>query len=118
MDCPFKQEGVFELPLQEHPSLWAGSNTLTSLDPNAALTTAPATQITDPNLAITDPTIMQQARQCPHTHEFFADPNHENIISQQRVEMQQRAQAAQAAAAALEAQAIAAAEAAANTETD
>lgn len=118
MDCPFKQEGVFELPLQEHPSLWAGSNTLTSLDPNAALTTAPATQITDPNLAITDPTIMQQARQCPHTHEFFADPNHENIISQQRVEMQQRAQAAQAAAAALEAQAIAAAEAAVDTETD
>ena len=126
MDCPFKQEGTFELPLQEHPSLWAGSNTLLSLDPNAALnadpnaalTANPATQITDPNLAITDPTIMQQPRQCPHTHEFFADPNHENIISQQRVEMQQRAQAAQAAAAALEAQAIAAAEAAANTTTD
>ena len=126
MDCPFKQEGTFELPLQEHPSLWAGSNTLLSLDPNAALnadpnaalTANPATQITDPNLAITDPTIMQQPRQCPHTHEFFADPNHENIISQQRLEMQQRAQAAQAAAAALEAQAIAAAEAAANTTTD
>lgn len=126
MDCPFKQEGTFELPLQEHPSLWAGSNTLLSLDPNAALnadpnaalTANPATQITDPNLAITDPTILQQPRQCPHTHEFFADPNHENIISQQRVEMQQRAQAAQAAAAALEAQAIAAAEAAANTTTD
>lgn len=126
MDCPFKQEGTFELPLQEHPSLWAGSNTLLSLDPNAALnadpnaalTANPATQITDPNLAITDPTIMQQPRQCPHTHEFFADPNHENIISQQRLEMQQRAQAAQAAAAALEAQAIAAAEATANTTTD
>lgn len=126
MDCPFKQEGTFELPLQEHPSLWAGSNTLLSLDPNAALnadpnaalTATPATQITDPNLAITDPTILQQPRQCPHTHEFFADPNHENIISQQRAEMQQRAQAAQAAAAALEAQAIAAAEAAANTTTD
>ena len=126
MDCPFKQEGTFELPLQEHPSLWAGSNTLLSLDPNAALnadpnaalTANPATQITDPNLAITDPTIMQQPRQCPHTLEFFADPNHENIISQQRLEMQQRAQAAQAAAAALEAQAIAAAEATANTTTD
>lgn len=126
MDCPFKQEGTFELPLQEHPSLWAGSNTLLSLDPNAALnadpnaalTANPATQITDPNLTLTDPTILQQPRQCPHTHEFFADPNHENIISQQRVEMQQRAQAAQAAAAALEAQAIAAAEAAANTTTD
>ena len=114
MDCPFKQEGVFELPLQEHPSLWAGSNTLTSLDPNAALTGDPATQITDPNAAITDPTIIQQSRQCPHNYEFFMDPNHENIISQQQMEMQQRAMAAQAAADLLEAQAIAAAEAAVN----
>ena len=100
MDCPFKQDGIFELPLQEHPSLWAGSNTLTAVDPNAAITTDPATQITDPNLAVTDPTIVQQARQCPHTQEFFADPNKDIILMQQRAEMEQRALAAQAVAAA------------------
>ena len=102
MDCPFKQDGIFELPLQEHPSLWAGSNTLTTTDPNAV--TDPATQITDPNAVVTDPTILQQARQCPHTQAFFADPNHEAIIGAQRAEMEQRALAAQAAAAAAAAQ--------------
>ena len=102
MDCPFKQDGIFELPLQEHPSLWAGSNTLTTTDPNAV--TDPATQITDPNAVVTDPTILQQARQCPHTQAFFADPNHEAIIAAQRAEMEQRALAAQAAAAAAAAQ--------------
>ena len=102
MDCPFKQDGIFELPLQEHPSLWAGSNTLTTTDPNAV--TDPATQITDPNAVVTDPTILQQARQCPHTQAFFADPNHEAIIGAQRAEMEQRALAAAAAAAAAAAQ--------------
>ncbi len=110
MDCPFKQEGIFELPLQEHPSLWSGSNTLTTTDPNA-VATDPATQITDPNAAVTDPTIVQQTRQCPHTQAFFADPNHEAIIAQQQAEMQQRALAAQAAAAQAEAEAVAQAEA-------
>ena len=100
MDCPFKQDGIFELPLQEHPSLWAGSNTLTTTDPNAAVTTDPATQITDPNAAVTDPTIVQQTRQCPHTQAFFMDPNKDAILAQQRAEMEQRALAAQAAAAA------------------
>ena len=102
-DCPFKQEGIFELPLQEHPSLLSGSNTLTTTDPNAV--TDPATQITDPNAAVTDPTILQQTRQCPHTQAFFADPNYEAIIAQQQAEMQQRALAAQAAAEAAVAQA-------------
>lgn len=108
MDCPFKQDGIFELPLQEHPSLWAGSNTLTTTDPNAAVTTDPATQITDPNAAVTDPTIVQQTRQCPHTQAFFADPNKDIILAQQRAEMEQRALAAQAAAAAAAAEAGAA----------
>ena len=120
----FKQDGVFELPLQEHESLWAGSNTLTNTDPNAV--TAPnavadpnviadpntATPITDPNAIGTDPAISTpQPRQCPHTEAFFADPNHEAIIWQQRAEMEQRALAAQALAAQMEAEAIAAAEA-------
>lgn len=94
MDCPFKQEGVFELPLQEDPSLWAGSNTLTTMDPNA-LTTDPATG---------EVTGVAQTRQCPHTAAFFADPNAEAVIAQQRAEMEQRALAAQAAAAAAAAQ--------------
>lgn len=89
MDCPFKQEGVFELPLQEDPSLWAGSNTLTTMDPNA-LTTDPVTG---------EVTGVAQTRQCPHTAAFFADPNAEAVIAQQRAEMEQRALAAAAAAA-------------------
>ena len=106
IDCPFKQEGIFELPLQEDASLQAGSNTLTSTNPNAAAADPnTATQITDPNAAVTDPTITQQIRQCPHTQEFFADPNHEAILAQQQAEMQQRALAAQAAAEAQAAQA-------------
>ena len=106
IDCPFKQEGIFELPLQEDASLQAGSNTLTSTNPNAAAADPnAATQITDPNAAVTDPTITQQIRQCPHTQEFFADPNHEAILAQQQAEMQQRALAAQAAAEAQAAQA-------------
>lgn len=106
IDCPFKQEGIFELPLQEDASLQAGSNTLTSTDPNAAAADPnAATQITDPNAVVTDPTITQQIRQCPHTQEFFADPNHEAILAQQQAEMQQRALAAQAAAEAQAAQA-------------
>lgn len=88
MDCPFKQEGVFELPLQEDPSLWAGSNTLTTMDPNA-LTTDPVTG---------EVTGVVQTRQCPHTAAFFADPNAEAVIAQQRAEMEQRALAAAAAA--------------------
>lgn len=94
MDCPFKQEGVFELPLQEDLSLWAGSNTLTTMDPNA-LTTDPVTG---------EVTGVAQTRQCPHTAAFFADPNAEAVIAQQRAEMEQRALAAQAAAAAAAAQ--------------
>ena len=109
INCPFKQEGIFELPLQEDPSLWAGSNTLTTTDPNAAAPAAPNTQqpgqitdpnaaITDPNTTVTDPAVVQQTTQCPHTAVFFADPNHEAIIGQQQLEMQQRAIAAAAAA--------------------
>ena len=87
-NCPFKAEGVFELPLQEDPSLVSGSSTLTSGQP------ATTDQTTDPN---TDPNAVagQPVRQCPHNQAFFADPNAPAIIEQQRQEMQQRAIAAQ-----------------------
>ncbi len=107
--CEFKQEGVFELPLVEHESLWAGSNTLTTADPNAPVdpnapadpnfVVDPATQIVDPNAIGTDPNIIpQQPRQCPHNEAFYADPNHEAILWAQHAEMEQRALAMQAAA--------------------
>jgi len=102
-NCQFKQEGIFELPLVEHESLWAGSNTLTSVDPNAPadpnVIVDPTTQIIDPNAIGTDPNIIpQQPRQCPHNEAFYADPNHEAILAAQRAEMEQRALAMQAAA--------------------
>lgn len=86
-ECPFKQEGIFELPLQEHPSLWAGSNTLG---------TTPVTP--DPNQPVDPNAPLAPTQQCPHSAAFFADPNHEAVLAQQQAEMQQRALAAQAAA--------------------
>ncbi len=91
-NCPFKAEGVFELPLQEDPSLASGSNTLTSEPP-----------IADPNIdPNADPNANpeQPIRQCPHNQAFFADPNAPAIVEQQRQEMQQRAILAQQQAAA------------------
>lgn len=92
-NCPFKAEGVFELPFQEDPSLLSGSSTLTS------------SQITDPGTTTvtSDPTVtgpVAEQRRCPHNDAFFADPNSAAVIEQQRAEMVQRAQAAAAAAAA------------------
>ena len=90
--CPFKAEGVFELPLQEDPSLWSGSQTVTA-DPNAAAPVAPAVDETNPEGLPVTP-----ALQCPHNQAFMADPNAPAIIEQQKAEMQQRAIAAQQAA--------------------
>ncbi|MGN0156887.1 MAG: transglycosylase domain-containing protein [Lachnospiraceae bacterium] len=84
-NCPFKAEGIFELPLQEDPSLLSGSTTLT---------TDALQQTTDPNSL--DGQITQ--RQCPHNQAFFADPNANAIIEQQRAEMAAAAAAAAAAA--------------------
>ncbi len=89
-NCPFKAEGVFELPFQEDPSLLSGSSTLTS------------SQITDPGTTTvtSDPTVtgpVTEQRRCPHNDAFFADPNSAAVIEQQRAEMVQRAQAAAAA---------------------
>lgn len=79
--CPFRAEGVFELPLVEDPSVSGGSPT-----------GADNTIVTDENgNAIT---------MCPHNAVFMADPNSAVIIQQQTLEIQLRAQAAAAAIAA------------------
>lgn len=86
-NCPFKAEGIFELPLQEDASLLSGSQTLTSPDGSTTV-------------GSTDPATAEQpaVRQCPHNQAFFADPNANAIIEQQRGELQAAAAAAAAAA--------------------
>ncbi len=78
-NCPFKVNGVAELPLVEHPSIQSGS------------------QITDAAGNV----ISQGAstNMCPHNVEFYLNPDYQNVINQQTVELEQRRAAAAAAAA-------------------
>ena len=92
-NCPFKAEGVFELPLQEDPSLWSGSSTLA---PSTDGTVPPAEGQTIGEDGL--PIVTQPVLQCPHNDAFMAAPNINEIIEQQRAEMQQRAILAQQAA--------------------
>ena len=92
-NCPFKAEGVFELPLQEDPSLWSGSSTLA---PSTDGTVPPAEGQTIGENGL--PIVTQPVLQCPHNDAFMAAPNINEIIEQQRAEMQQRAILAQQAA--------------------
>ena len=72
-NCPFKVEGVAELPLVEDPSIQSGY----------------------PQDAATATSYM-----CPHNIEFYLNPAYESIIYQQMAELEQRRQAAAEAAAA------------------
>ena len=93
--CPFRVDGVSELPLIEDISLQSGTPGTTVVNEDGSISTVAATRTE--NI-------------CPHNAEFFADPNYQAVINQQRLEINQRnAAAAQAAA-----DAAAAAEAAAN----
>lgn len=86
--CPFKVDGVRELPLIEDASLLSGSpNAMTEVvNEDGSVSTVPAAQ-TD-NI-------------CPHNMEFFANPDYEQVIAAQQNEINIRnAQAAAAAAAA------------------
>jgi penicillin-binding protein 1A len=85
-NCPFKVEGVFELPLPEDPAVAKGSGTITA-DGTVVQTGARGTIGED------------GVHRCSHDALFFADPNHEAIIAQQSWEMQAAAEAAAAAAA-------------------
>lgn len=77
-NCPFKVNGVAELPLVEHPSIQSGSQIL---DANGNVTSQGAT-----------------THMCPHNVEFYLNPDYMNVIIQQSAELEQRRQAAAAAA--------------------
>ena len=85
-------EGVLELTPVEDVSLQSGTA--------AALGTTPATQevVHEDGSVTTEP--VTPTNVCPHNAEFFANPDYENILNAQRIEMQQRAADAAAAAAA------------------
>ena len=92
-NCPFKYWGVLARLPQEDPSLLSGSSTsITTIDEegNEIVTTEGAMPI------------------CTHDEAFFANPDYEGVIAQQRAELEVRI---------AEAAAAAAAEAAANGET-
>jgi len=69
--CPFKAEGVFELPLPEDPKVAAGAGTV-SPDGSIVKTGNGATVGED------------GTRYCSHDALFFASPDSEYIIEQQR----------------------------------
>ncbi len=79
-ECPFKYNGVIELPLIEDPALLRGSTMVyTNADGTQTINMPPSTT------------------QCQHNAVFFLDPNANAIIEQQRQYIEQRNAAAQAA---------------------
>ena len=92
--CPFRVDGVSELPLIEDISLQSGTPGATVVNEDGSVSTVAATHTE--NI-------------CPHNAGFFADPNYEAVINQQRNEINQRNAAAAAAAAQAAAEAAAAA---------
>lgn len=86
--CPFRTDGVLELPLIEDISLQSGNP-------------AASNQIVNEDGSITTVPVAVNENICPHNGDFFANPDYEAIVNQQRAEIDQRN--AQAAAAAAEA---------------
>ena len=86
--CPFKYDGIRELPLIENVALQSGSpNAMTEVvNEDGSTTMVPA----------------MTGNICSHTAEFFANPEYEQIIAAQQAEINARnaAAAAEAAAAA------------------
>lgn len=89
--CPFKVDGVRELPLIEDASLLSGS-------PNAM------TEVVNEDGSVSTVPADQTGNICPHNSEFFANPDYEQIIAAQQNEINIRnAEAAAAAAQAAQA---------------
>ncbi len=88
--CPFKTEGVFELPLPEDPSLLSGTASAAGMA--GAL---PSTEGT-----IIEGEDGRTMHLCIHNAAYMADPNIDAILAAQQLEMQQRAANAAAALAA------------------
>lgn len=88
--CPFKAEGVIELTPVEDISLQSGSATSGQPAPQPTETVGEDGTVT--------PAPTPAANMCPHSPEFFANPDWEAVVNAQRVEIEQRALAAQQAA--------------------
>ena len=86
-ECPFKYDGILELPLVEHPSLVSGSTTITQNEDGTQTVTTPYTSTV-----------------CQHDAAFFANPDYETILQQQQEYIRQRNEAALAAQQAAESQ--------------
>lgn len=84
--CPFKAEGVFELPLKEDPKVAAGSATVFA-DGTTAVSNNQKGTVGDDGIT-----------RCMHDALFFADPNAQAIVDQQSYELSAAAAAAAAAA--------------------
>ena len=69
--CPFKVDGVRELPLIEDASLLSGS-------PNAM------TEVVNEDGSVSTVPTAQTDNVCPHNMEFFANPDYEQIIAAQQ----------------------------------
>ncbi len=100
--CPFKTEGVFELPLPEDPAVQRGTLLAAGLDEEAAeLQSSEGTIIENPDGT--------SQHLCIHNAAYMADPNIDMLLASQQLEMQQRASdAATAMALAIEQNAAAA----------
>ncbi|MDE5866150.1 MAG: glycosyl transferase, partial [Lachnospiraceae bacterium] len=75
--CPFKVDGVLELPLIEDISIQLGSPSATYnevINADGSISSVPVIQT---NI-------------CPHTGEFFTNPDYESIIEVQRAEINMR----------------------------
>ncbi len=89
--CPFKVEGVLELTPVEDLSLQSGSASASGQP------APPPTETVGEDGTVTQ-TPSTPTNMCPHSPEFFANPDWEAIVNGQRAEMEQRALAAQQAA--------------------
>ena len=88
--CPFKVEGILELTPIEDVSLQSGS-AMAQAQPDGQ----PAEGTMNEDGSVTP---APQTNMCPHTWEFFSNPDWEAIVNGQRVELEQRNAAAAAAA--------------------
>ncbi|MBD5493647.1 MAG: glycosyl transferase [Lachnospiraceae bacterium] len=75
--CPFKVDGVLELPLIEDISIQLGS-------PSAAYN-----EVINADGSVSSVPVIQ-TNICPHTGEFFTNPDYESIIEVQRAEINMR----------------------------
>ena len=89
--CPFKAEGVLELTPVEDLSLQSGSASASGQP------APPPTETVGEDGTVTQ-TPSTPTNMCPHSPEFFANPDWEAIVNGQRAEMEHRALAAQQAA--------------------